>query len=226
MSSINKKINSTKYCKVCQDAGKTESEYRSHFTRESKDPNSKVCCPTLLALECRYCFKSGHTIKYCKILKDNQKNKKKWEEEAKNKKDVIEKSINNTTEKKILSNKFAYLEDEDSENELEEHISNNNNIVEDFPQLSSVSNANISIVSSTPSGINYATALTNKSAMPLPASIPVRMPPLNKKKVSICEMNWAAMESDSEEEDDYDNYDAIQDCYNNYDNKECYQEDW
>ena len=39
-------------------------------------------------------------------------------------------------------------------------------------------------------------------------------------------MNWAAMESDSEEEDDYDNYDAIQDCYNNYDNKECYQEDW
>lgn len=226
MSSINKKINSTKYCKVCQDAGKPESEYRSHFTRESKDPNSKVCCPTLLALECRYCFKSGHTIKYCKILKDNQKNKKKWEEEAKNKKDVIEKSIHNTTEKKILSNKFAYLEDEDSENELEEHISNNNNIIEDFPQLSSASNANISIASSTPSGVNYATALTNKSAKPLPASIPVRMPPLNKKKVSICEMNWAAMESDSEEEDDYDNYDAIQDCYNNYDNKECYQEDW
>jgi hypothetical protein len=57
------------HCKVCQDAGKPEAIYRSHFTRENKDPNSKVTCPTLLALECRYCYKKGHTVKYCSVLK-------------------------------------------------------------------------------------------------------------------------------------------------------------
>ena len=57
------------HCKVCQDAGKTESEYSSHFTRESRDPNSRVVCPTLLALNCKYCFKKGNTVKYCKELK-------------------------------------------------------------------------------------------------------------------------------------------------------------
>lgn len=61
--------NNTAYCKVCQDAGKPESIYRSHFTRETRDPNSRVTCPTLLALECRYCFKKGHTVKYCQKLK-------------------------------------------------------------------------------------------------------------------------------------------------------------
>lgn len=59
-----------KYCKVCHDAGKSESEYRSHCTRETRDPNSRVTCPTLLNLECRFCFKRGHTVKYCKILKE------------------------------------------------------------------------------------------------------------------------------------------------------------
>jgi hypothetical protein len=62
-----------KYCKVCHDAGKSEAEYRSHFIRESPAPTSKVVCPTLLALECRYCFNSGHTIKYCPTLKKHEK---------------------------------------------------------------------------------------------------------------------------------------------------------
>lgn len=62
-----------KYCKVCHDAGKSEAEYRSHFIRESPAPTSLVVCPTLLALECRYCFNSGHTIKYCPTLKKHEK---------------------------------------------------------------------------------------------------------------------------------------------------------
>jgi hypothetical protein len=56
------------YCKVCQDAGKSESEYTSHFVRASPDPDSEVVCPTLLALTCRYCRKDGHTKKYCPVL--------------------------------------------------------------------------------------------------------------------------------------------------------------
>jgi len=227
MASIKKNI-STKYCKVCQDAGKPESEYRSHFTRESKDPNSKVLCPTLLALECRYCFKTGHTIKYCKILKDNEKNKKRWEQEAQNKKNIIEKEKIINSNEKIVSNKFAYLDDEDSENELEEHISNNfnKNVIEEFPQLTNTP------IKNTFGGSNYANALANNCAAPLPNSIPVRMPPLTKKKLSIGEINWADLDSDSDEDEDNYNYNDVQEAYNTYDQKECYninycyEEDW
>lgn len=59
---------STKFCNFCKNAGKTESEYTSHFLRESKDPNSRIMCPTLLSMECRYCFKKGHTVSKCKKL--------------------------------------------------------------------------------------------------------------------------------------------------------------
>ena len=68
-SSSSKSCASKKYCKVCHDAGKSEAVYTSHFIRESVDPNSKVLCPTLLALECRFCFCKGHTVKYCSTLK-------------------------------------------------------------------------------------------------------------------------------------------------------------
>jgi hypothetical protein len=56
-------------CKVCKDAGKTESEFSSHWPR---DTEGKTICPTLLAQDCRYCGKAGHTVKYChKLEKDN-----------------------------------------------------------------------------------------------------------------------------------------------------------
>ena len=68
-----------KYCKVCHDAGKTETEYQSHFIRESRDPNSNVVCPTLLLLECRYCYKNGHTVKYCPSIKEKDKQQRRSE---------------------------------------------------------------------------------------------------------------------------------------------------
>jgi hypothetical protein len=67
-----------KSCKFCKDAGKSEEEYMSHFLRESKDPNSRITCPTLLAIECRYCFKKGHTVSKCqKLMKEKDGNQKK-----------------------------------------------------------------------------------------------------------------------------------------------------
>ena len=63
-----------KYCKVCHDAGRSETEYTSHFIRENRDPLSKVVCPTLLSLECRYCSRKGHTVKSKPVI--NQKAKK------------------------------------------------------------------------------------------------------------------------------------------------------
>ena len=55
------------FCKVCQDAGKPESIYTNHNVRQTQDKNSPVTCPTLLAQECRVCYKRGHSSKYCPL---------------------------------------------------------------------------------------------------------------------------------------------------------------
>ncbi len=57
-------------CKVCKDAGKSESEYSTHFV---KDREGKVVCPTLLSLQCRYCQKPGHTVSHCPTLQAKSK---------------------------------------------------------------------------------------------------------------------------------------------------------
>jgi hypothetical protein len=63
------------YCKVCHDAGKDESEFRSHSVRSKPDYYGKtvVICPTLLAAECKYCYKPGHTVKFCPVITANKK---------------------------------------------------------------------------------------------------------------------------------------------------------
>jgi protein nanos 1 len=63
------------FCKVCCDAGKSEKQYTSHFV---KDRDGKVTCPTLLGQECRYCFRAGHTVKFCPVLKEREQEKEKY----------------------------------------------------------------------------------------------------------------------------------------------------
>jgi hypothetical protein len=65
------------YCKVCFDAGKTEKEYTSHWV---KDLTGKTTCPTLLSNKCRYCNKSGHTVKFCTLLKKDELREKEQKE--------------------------------------------------------------------------------------------------------------------------------------------------
>jgi hypothetical protein len=67
------------FCKVCQDAGKPESEYTSHFVRTLPDINGKsiVTCPVLNSTECRYCCQLGHTTKFCPVIEKNEKKNKK-----------------------------------------------------------------------------------------------------------------------------------------------------
>jgi hypothetical protein len=50
------------FCKICKDAGKTETEYLSHNPRDLK---GNTICSTILAQQCRYCKSYGHTVKYC-----------------------------------------------------------------------------------------------------------------------------------------------------------------
>lgn len=59
------------FCKVCFDANKPESQYTSHFVRKTKDLNSEILCPIILATECRYCHKFGHTISKCSLREKN-----------------------------------------------------------------------------------------------------------------------------------------------------------
>jgi len=58
-------VNNGPYCKVCHDAGRSRSEYTSHFVKDQPGPNGKVVCPTLLNQHCRICNKPGHTSSYC-----------------------------------------------------------------------------------------------------------------------------------------------------------------
>ena len=51
----------TPVCVHCRNLG---FKY-DHWLRESPEPNSPVVCPVLLATECRYCHKVGHTVGSC-----------------------------------------------------------------------------------------------------------------------------------------------------------------
>lgn len=110
-----------KFCKVCQDAGKLESEYTSHNVRETKDTNSRILCPTLLALECRNCFKKGHTVKYCSLLKKQQLQQQisaNAPNPYKNKQE--QKQGQKQTQNKIEKNVFMLLESDSDDDQYEE----------------------------------------------------------------------------------------------------------
>ena len=58
----------SKFCKICKDSRKSNSVVHSHNVRE----RGRVVCPTLLATECRFCKKKGHTPKFCPKLKERE----------------------------------------------------------------------------------------------------------------------------------------------------------
>lgn len=67
------------FCKVCSDAGKSEEEYTSHNVR---DRDGNTTCITLLNQECRFCFRPGHTVKFCPVLKERDQAKEKYSKEC------------------------------------------------------------------------------------------------------------------------------------------------
>lgn len=196
-----------KFCKVCKDAGKPESEYTSHFTRETSDPSSKVVCPTLLSQQCRYCLNKGHTVKYCKVLKKQQaQSQTQWKPLI-----VCEVAQKKTT------NKFANLDSDDEEDKEEAPIKDE---FPAFPALKTVV-LNNKIVKS------YAAVLSTvpKPIEPKPVTIDLTIDLGSKKTIEQkalketkaapwattttttttkipTRMNWAMMESEDEEDGD------------------------
>jgi hypothetical protein len=105
----NNNNNKKPFCKVCADAGKTDN---AHYVRLTPDPKSPVVCPTLLALECRYCFKSGHTVKYCPLAKKNNKIKMDRARHTTS-------TTTTTVTEKISTNKFDVLMDDSDDDEYD-----------------------------------------------------------------------------------------------------------
>jgi hypothetical protein len=162
------------YCKVCHDSGKPESEYRSHSTRETRDPNSRVTCPILLAIECRFCHKSGHTVKYCPALKEKKRDEKRVVSKPK--------PTPTVTNEKVANFYDCLLEEDNNVLEVEEEFT---------MSFNTVSNSN--------SHLNYAAALAKpvvKEIAPMPIVRTTSTMPMEKK-------SWVqmSMESDSDEED-------------------------
>ena len=223
-----------KFCKVCQDAGKSESEYRSHFTRETRDPNSRVVCPTLLALECRYCFKKGHTVKYCAVLKEKDRVHPPERKEARNK--AVEKPKGKSTNKNVFN-----VVDSDSEEDVLAHMGEGiSQVNEEFPALPTpsltrnhtVSNnyvpafPNSALTDTQGVSTNYLAALA-KPAPPAPKA-ESRPAPWASGVSKASKMDWAAWDSESEDEEDSISYDSYKPYYFSVGpaNDEIEDEDW
>jgi len=103
----------SKFCKVCFDAGKDESTFKSHFVKSGLGEQCIVVCPTLLATECKYCHMVGHTVKYCNALK--YKRRMSFVRDDVVKVDVTVKVNKN----KMQTNMFDSLIESDSEDEVE-----------------------------------------------------------------------------------------------------------
>jgi hypothetical protein len=215
-----------KYCKVCHDAGKSEVEFRSHFTRTTSDPKSVVICPTLLALECRYCFKNGHTVKYCPTIKEREKVQKR--EESSTRRIETSKKIEETSSKSKNQPKNAFACLDCDSDEEEQHVSNKSvskvEVKEEFPQLCAP-------IQRSCASINYAAALSAPYSAPKLANVIVQndfkvgktsLTPspwaYNGPKAS--EMDWAALDSD-DDSDDEPIVETIKDVSNNG-----YDSDW
>ena len=134
MSLNNQKLSVKKpYCKVCHDAGKQESEYTSHYVRTLPDRNGNtvVTCPTLLSIECRFCFQKGHTIKFCQILLSKKKNEDRSIRKKEYTTFVDKRNLNNSKKQPNPRNSFNLLNNIEEEREEEKQSLRD----VDFPEL-------------------------------------------------------------------------------------------
>ena len=181
-----------KFCKVCNDAGKSEKEYTSHYVRSMPGPNGKVICPTLLNQECKYCFKRGHTVKFCTLLEKS----KKTQTVTTSSKQKIEP----TKHQAPPTNVFNVLCDSDEE----EHNTkvSNTTAVDEFPVLST-----FEPVKTSASAFSYADALTKINKVTFVE--PVVVIPAIKATTIRKKFSWLDCESSSDEEDNNELYTPV-----------------
>jgi hypothetical protein len=113
-----------KFCGVCKNAGLSEREYTSHFTKSMPGPKGIVVCPTILQNVCSFCKCQGHFKANCSELK--RMNRRLREDEVAAKRSHYATATATATatvsKKKQTQNRFALL-DSDEEEEQTIHVS-------------------------------------------------------------------------------------------------------
>ena len=225
----NKKVAAKKpFCKVCHDAGKSEAEYTSHFVRSLPDfnGNTKVTCPVLAATECRYCYKMGHTTKFCPVIEENNKRAKKEKSMAiqahKYEQRSAAKMVSAPMVEKKYGGAFAAFGDE-SDDEKPETKQVVVEAVDEFPALVGLKTA----PQVAKSAVSWA-AMAEKPAAPV-------LKPIAKPTPQIVTKKWADYsDSETEEDEDEDEFEGAPLVRTDsvYNNAPCYarssweDEDW
>jgi hypothetical protein len=189
------------FCKVCHDAGKTEAEYTSHFVRSLPDfnGNTKVTCPVLAATECRYCYKMGHTTKFCPVIEENTKRAKKEKSMAiqadKYEQRTAAKMVSAPIVEKKYGGAFAAFGDE-SDDEKPEPKKVVAAVVDEFPALVGLKTA----PQVAKSAVSWA-AMAEKPAAPV-------LKPIVKPTPQIVTKKWADYSDSDTEEDEEDEFEG------------------
>ena len=185
------------FCKVCHDAGKPESEYTSHFVRSDLGPKGKVVCPTLLSLECRYCFETGHTVSFCVALKKHKNAEKK----AVARTEFSEASVQSPLKAPLkATNRFGALaQDAASDISKEIQVKKQTKAKEEFPVLCGVVKKEVLKPSTT---LSYAAQAAKALEMPvLTRQSHYKEKPAAEKKISKRWADWTDSDDDEEVED-------------------------
>lgn len=186
------------YCKVCHDAGKPESEYNNHWV---KDLSGKTTCPTLLNTECKWCYKLGHTAKFCKELEKSKKEKDRVNKKTKEVPRKPEVSVKN----KHANSFNALCEDSEEEGDTVYNV--------EYPVVAPTK-MEVDVPKVKPEVKTGWAAIVSKPKEVKPVEIPKRtglvlmseIKPEEKKPETLPKKSWADW-SDSEDEDDTDMYD-------------------
>lgn len=212
----------TAYCKVCHDAGKPESVYRSHYVKSEPGPKGKIICPTLLSQCCRYCDKTGHTVKHCPVLSQKSEKKDDLPSIKSNPKPANKKSENPTnptkttkTTKKTNMYEALYSDDESEKEEILYSEESKDTSSEMFPALTNKKTANKETTQSV--SFSYASIaaktsleIKQKNEEKILKDIKQRiLPPLSSTNINKTapkkKRSWADSDSStSEDEDDCD----------------------
>ena len=201
-TAFGKKVAAKKpFCKVCHDAGKTEAEYTSHFVRSLPDfnGNTKVTCPVLAATECRYCYKMGHTTKFCPVIEENTKKAKKEKSMSiqahKYEQRSAAKMVSAPMVEKKYGGAFAAFGDE-SDDEKPEPKQVVVAAVDEFPALVGLKTA----PQVAKSAVSWA-AMAEKPAAPV-------LKPIVKPTPQIVTKKWADYSDSDTEEDEEDEFEG------------------
>jgi len=181
------------FCKVCKDSDKSEAMYTSHWV---KDKQGKVCCPTLLSQQCRYCNNHGHTIKFCKFaVEDNNRRNMKIVTKA-----PAVKLANNPQPTLMSNNRWTALAD------AAEAPAKALALAEEYPSLS----PNVTL---RPHQKQFAT-LSFAAVAAIPLAFPQVTPQVIQKSAPVkFSRNWADDDSSDEEEDQQqERYDCASGC--------------